>query len=105
MRTLALVGGTLLVCCIPFAAVAFIYGDDKMTIRFQRYAAFAGMFMPINAILNPIIYYFRSSEFRAFYKRFKFYWNNKRRVFPARDNTSMKKLHWKSNHAVKQERL
>ena len=71
VRTLALVGGTFLVCCLPFTIVTFIYGDDKLTIEFQRCAAFAGTLMPVNAILDPVIYYFRSAEFRAFYKRFK----------------------------------
>ena len=71
VRTLAIVGGTFLVSCLPFTAVTFIYGNDKMTVEFQRSAAFAGILMPINAILDPLIYYFRSAEFRAFYQKFK----------------------------------
>lgn len=71
VRTVAIIGGTFLVCCLPFTIVTFIYGDDKMTVEFQRNAAFTGTLMPINAILDPAIYYFRSPEFRAFYQRFK----------------------------------
>ena len=71
VRTLAIISGTFLACCLPFTVITFIYGDDKMTIQFQRYAAFTGTLMPINAILDPLIYYFRSAEFRSFYQRFK----------------------------------
>ena len=45
-----------------------------MSIEFQRNAAFTGLLMPINAILDPVIYYFRSAEFRAFYQRLKRSW-------------------------------
>ena len=45
-----------------------------MSIEFQRNAAFTGILMPINAILDPVIYYFRSAEFRAFYQRLKRSW-------------------------------
>lgn len=71
VRTVAIIGGTFLVCCLPFTIVTFIYGNDKTTVQFQRNAAFTGTLMPINAILDPAIYYFRSAEFRAFYQRFK----------------------------------
>ena len=71
VRTLAIIGGTFLACCLPFTIVTFIYGNNKMTIEFQRNAAFTGTLMPINAILDPAIYYLRSAEFRAFYQRFK----------------------------------
>jgi hypothetical protein len=74
VRTLAIVSGTFLVCCIPFTIVAFIYGDNKVSMEFQRNAAFTGILMSINAISDPVIYYFRSSEFRAFYQRFKRSW-------------------------------
>ncbi len=74
VRTLAIVGGTFLVCCLPFTIVVFVYGDNKMSIEFQRSAAFSGILMPINAILDPVIYYFRSAEFRSFYQRFKRSW-------------------------------
>lgn len=47
-----------------------------MSIEFQRNAAFTGIFMPINAILDPVIYYFRSPEFRAFYQKFKRSWQS-----------------------------
>ena len=71
VRTVAIIGGTFLVCCLPFTIVTFIYGNDKTTAQFQRNAAFTGTLMPLNAILDPAIYYFRSAEFRAFYQRFK----------------------------------
>ena len=91
MRTLAIVGGTFLVCCLPFTIVAFIYGDDKMSIQFQRNAAFTGILMPINAILDPVIYYFRSAEFRAFYQRFKRSWESTKEIYfkPARSSRKL----------------
>ncbi|XP_028417762.1 histamine H2 receptor-like [Dendronephthya gigantea] len=76
VRTQAMVGGTFLVCCLPITVVVFIYGDDQTSREFQRYAAFTGMLMPINAILDPVIYYFRSREFRAFYLKFKRSWQS-----------------------------
>ena len=45
-----------------------------MSIEFQRNAAFTGILMPINAILDPVIYYFRSTEFRTFSQRLKRSW-------------------------------
>jgi hypothetical protein len=71
VRSLAIISGTFLACCLPFTVITFIYGDDKLTVEFQRYAAFTGTLMPINAILDPVIYYFRSAEFRGFYQKFK----------------------------------
>lgn len=52
-----------------------------MSIQFQRSAAFTGILMPINAILDPVIYYFRSAEFRAFYQRVKRSWEGNREVY------------------------
>ena len=71
VRTVAIIGSTYLACCLPFTIVTFMYGNDKMSKEFQRNAAFTGTLMPINAILDPVIYYLRSAEFRAFYQRFK----------------------------------
>ena len=71
VRTVAIISVTHLTCCLPITIVTFIYGDDKMTMEFQRNAAFTGALMSINAILDPVIYYLRSAEFRAFYQRFK----------------------------------
>lgn len=71
VRTLAIISATFLACCLPFTIIAFVYGDHKLTKDFQRYAAFTGVLMPVNAILDPAIYYLRSAEFQAFYQRFK----------------------------------
>ena len=71
VKTLSLVGGTFLLSCLPYIVVAFMYGEDKISVQFQRNAVFCAPLIVINAVLDPLIYYFRSSEFRSFYQRFR----------------------------------
>ena len=71
VRTLALVGGTFLLSCLPFTLVNFLYGNDKRGTHYQRYAAFFVPLILLNSVVDPLIYYLRSSEFRSFYQRMK----------------------------------
>lgn len=84
VKTLALVGGTFLFSCLPFTLVVFAYGDDKKSVRFQRNAAFWGPLMAVNAVLDPLIYYFRSPEFRAFYGRLRRLYGPRQQIHPKR---------------------
>ena len=84
VKTLGLVGGTFLLSCLPFTLVVFAYGDDKESVRFQRNAALWGPLMAGNAILDPLIYYFRSPEFRASYARLRRLYVPRRNIHPKR---------------------
>ena len=84
VKTLGLVGGSFLLSCLPFTLVVFAYGDDKESVRFQRNAAFWGPLMAVNAVLDPLIYYFRSPEFRASYERLRRLYGPRRNIHPKR---------------------
>ena len=71
VRTLSLIGGTFLLSSFPLTLANFLYGNDKKGPQYQRLAAFFGPLMVLNSVLDPLIYYLRSSEFRSFYQRMK----------------------------------
>lgn len=70
VKTLTLIGGTFLLSCLPFTLLVFLYGSQKESTPFQRRTAFLAPLIALNPVLDPIIYYLRSAEFRLFFQRF-----------------------------------
>lgn len=70
-RTLAVITGAFLITRLPSAVVIMMYGNHKEGYLFQRYFAFTMPSMALKQFLDPVIYYFRSPNFRLFYQRMK----------------------------------
>lgn len=71
MKTVGLVSLTFLIGWLPLLFIFVLYGSEKEDEEFQRYAAFCSPSTVLNVISDPLIYFFRSPEFRLFYQRYK----------------------------------
>lgn len=71
VKTVTMVSATFILAWLPLMLIFFLYGSEKEEVDFQRYTAFLSPLMVLNIVLDPLIYYFRSPEFRTFYQRWK----------------------------------
>lgn len=71
VKTIAMVSMTFFLGWLPMILIFFIYGSEKEGKEFQRYCAFLSIFMALNIVSDPVIYYYRSAEFRMFYQRWR----------------------------------
>lgn len=88
VKTIAMVGATFLMAWLPLIAVFFLYGSRKEDMNFQRYTAFISPLIALNIILDPLIYYVRSSEFQMFYQR----WKGRHKLGTSRVNLNKAKV-------------
>ena len=71
VKTVAIISATFLLGWLPLMLIFFLYGSEKEQKEFQRYTAFVSPLTVLNIISDPLIYYFRSPDFRSFYQRWK----------------------------------